>query len=179
MEQLGCRDRRNRNRFFAILYELTFYIQFVAFPRDQHARIDQDSHGDSGTASRCFVASARTSQYPESAFGKELSKPNKSAALNRNGLTCDISQTGSPPRSITNDSPRYEMRSSNSEKLRAAAVAEMLRFPFAWDGRSPRCVLARLGPRFLFPLARRIKSDYLIHGEIVNPDRPERKFNRF
>ena len=64
------------------------------------------------------------------------------------------------------------MRSSNSEKLRAASVAEMLRLPFAWDRRSRLCVLSPLSRCIFLRLVRLIKSDYLILCEIVKLTNP-------
>src|SRR5215467_16316092 len=64
------------------------------------------------------------------------------------------------------------MRSSNSEKLRAASVAEMLRLPFAWDRRSRLCVLPPLSRCIFLRLVRLIKSDYLILCEIVKLTNP-------
>jgi len=62
MQQLRCGDRRNRKVFVCATGQLGLQIDAVPFPSDQNARIDQDSHGDCGTAGVCCVDFSTASQ---------------------------------------------------------------------------------------------------------------------
>ena len=56
-------------------------VELSAFSGNQNAGIDQGSHSDPGTAGSCRVASSTASQKPASGFGRERSKPSKSAPV--------------------------------------------------------------------------------------------------
>jgi len=87
VEQSGGSDCRNGDIFISVLSKLGLYIVLIAFPSDQHAGIDQHSHGDSGTAGSCLVAFSTAFQKAGSGFGNEWSSVRKSAPVNRIGLT--------------------------------------------------------------------------------------------
>ncbi len=87
VEQFGGGDCRNCEIIIRVLSELGLDIELIALPSDQHARIDQRSHGDSGTAGSSLVAISTALQKAGSGFGNEWSNAKKSVPLNRIGLT--------------------------------------------------------------------------------------------
>jgi hypothetical protein len=56
VEKFRSGDGRNSKVFVGGIGQLILKIELVAFPCNQYARIDQRSHGESGTTGFCFVA---------------------------------------------------------------------------------------------------------------------------
>lgn len=108
VEQFGSSDCRNREVFIRIFSKLRFYVTPVAFPSDQHAGIDQQSHGESDTAGSCRVAFSTAFQKPGSGFGSERSKVKKVSA-------------GKPHRPDVRDFKNGFSASLNDERLSAVA----------------------------------------------------------
>jgi hypothetical protein len=106
MEQFRGGNRGDGGRFLSVLGQHGVEAQPLSFDSDQDAGINQRGHGEGGSGCWCLVISSKVSQYSSSGFGTVRNACTKSATVRVAGRAGMISHTGSPPRSMTNSSPR-------------------------------------------------------------------------